>query len=51
MEHWIERETFAGLTADRLRELRETALERMRDLGPVAFVLRRPLVSVTATAP
>lgn len=51
LEHWIERELFEKLDADRRRQLREMALRRMRELGTTAFVWRRPLVSVTAVAP
>jgi Methylase involved in ubiquinone/menaquinone biosynthesis len=51
LEHWIERELFEKLDADRRQRLRAAALHRMRDLGPTAFVWRRPLVSVTALAP
>ena len=48
LEHWIERELFETLDADRRRHLREMALRRMRELGTTAFVWRRPLVNVTA---
>jgi len=51
LEHWIERELFEKLDADRRQELRTAALHRMRELGPTAFVWRRPLVSVTGVAP
>lgn len=51
LEHWIERELFEKLDADALHDLRLAALHRMRDLGPPAFVWRRPLVSVTGVAP
>lgn len=51
LEHWIERDLFAEQAEDRRRELRARALDRMRDLGPVAFVYRRPLVSITAVSP
>lgn len=50
LEHWIERELFEMLDADRRQHLREMALRRMRELGTTAFVWRRPLVSVTAVA-
>jgi ubiquinone/menaquinone biosynthesis C-methylase UbiE len=51
VEHWIERELFEKLAADRRQQLRAAALHRMRELGPTAFVYRRPLVSVTGVAP
>ena len=51
LEHWIERELFETLDADRRQDLREMALRRMRELGSTSFVWRRPLVSVTAVAP
>ena len=51
LEHWIERELFETLEADRSERLRAKALLQMRDLGPEAFVWRRPLVSVTGAAP
>ena len=51
LEHWIERDLFAALAGDRRNDLKAAALDRMRDLGPVAFVWRRPLVSVSAVAP
>ena len=51
LEHWIERELFEALDADRRQHLREVALGRMQELGPTAFAWRRPLVSVTAVAP
>jgi len=50
LEHWMERELFEKLDADRSRELRAAVLHRMRELGPTAFVWRRPLVSVTGVA-
>jgi ubiquinone/menaquinone biosynthesis C-methylase UbiE len=48
LEHWIERELFETLDADRRQHLRETALRRMGELGSTTFLWRRPLVSVTA---
>ena len=51
LEHWIERELFEQLDADLRQRLRASALHRMRELGPTAFVWRRPLVSVTGVAP
>jgi ubiquinone/menaquinone biosynthesis C-methylase UbiE len=51
LENWIERELFEKLDADALQDLRAAALARMRDLGPLAFVWRRPLVIVTGIAP
>ena len=51
LEHWIERELFEKLDADRREHLRAMALRRMRELGTTAFVWRRPLVSVTGVAP
>lgn len=51
LEHWMERELFEQLDAEPRQRLRTTALHRMRELGPTAFVWRRPLVSVTARVP
>jgi ubiquinone/menaquinone biosynthesis C-methylase UbiE len=51
LENWIERELFEKLEPDARQDLRTAALHRMRDLGPPAFVWRRPLVSVTGIAP
>ena len=51
LEHWMERELFASLDAGRRGDLRAMTKQRMRDLGPVAFVWRRPLVSITGVAP
>ena len=46
LEHWIEREIFAGLDEESLRQLRAVALREMRALRPAAFIWRRPLVHV-----
>lgn len=51
LENWIERELFEKLEANARQDLRTAALHRMRELGPPAFVWRRPLVSVTGIAP
>ena len=46
LEHWIDRELFAGLDGETRGQLRAMALEGMGDLPPDAFVWRRPLVRV-----
>ena len=46
LEHWIDREVFAGLDGETREQLRAMALEGMRELPPDAFVWRRPLVRV-----
>jgi ubiquinone/menaquinone biosynthesis C-methylase UbiE len=46
LEHWIDRELFAGLDADTREQLRSVSLQRMRDLPERAFLWRRPLVQV-----
>lgn len=46
LEHWIDRELFAGLDRETRDQLRAVALERMGDLPAAAFVWRRPLVRV-----
>jgi len=46
LEHWIDREVFAGLDRETREQLRAMALEGMSDLPPEAFVWRRPLVRV-----
>jgi ubiquinone/menaquinone biosynthesis C-methylase UbiE len=46
LEHWIDRELFAGLDAESREQLRIVALRRMSDLASDAFVWRRPLVRV-----
>ena len=51
LEHWIDRELFAGLDRDTRVQLRGTALERMSELPEKAFLWRRPLVFVTARRP
>jgi ubiquinone/menaquinone biosynthesis C-methylase UbiE len=51
LQHWIERELFEALDADRLAELRSAALRELRQLEPPAFAWRRPLVRVAAVAP
>jgi ubiquinone/menaquinone biosynthesis C-methylase UbiE len=51
LEHWIDREVFAGLDAESKRQLRAVALRLMRELRPDAFVWRRPLVRVVGRRP
>jgi SAM-dependent methyltransferase len=51
LEHWIDRELFAGLDPETRRELRARAIERMSDLRADAFRWRRPLVRVVGTRP
>jgi SAM-dependent methyltransferase len=51
LEHWIDREVFAGLDAESKRQLRAVALRFMRELKPDAFVWRRPLVRVVGRRP
>ncbi len=46
LEHWIDREVFAGLDPETREQLRAMALEGMGDLPGDAFVWRRPLVRV-----
>ena len=46
LEHWIDRELFAGLDGDTRLELRTLSLKRMADLPERAFLWRRPLVEV-----
>jgi hypothetical protein len=48
LEHWIDRELFAGLDAETRQQLRSLALERMADLPERAFLWRRPLVQIVA---
>ena len=51
LEHWIDRELFAGLDATTREELRAEALSRMRRLRADEFIWRRPLVRVVASKP
>jgi ubiquinone/menaquinone biosynthesis C-methylase UbiE len=51
LEHWLDRELFAGLDAGTRQQLRARSLERMHRLRPSAFVLRQPLVRVVGTRP
>jgi ubiquinone/menaquinone biosynthesis C-methylase UbiE len=51
LEHWIDREVFAGLDADSRRRLRAVALRMMGELRANAFVWRRPLVRVVGRRP
>ncbi|MEO8638351.1 MAG: class I SAM-dependent methyltransferase [Chloroflexota bacterium] len=51
LEHWIDREVFAGLDADSRRQLRAVALRMMAELRPDAFLWRRPLVRVVGRRP
>jgi len=46
LEHWIDRELFAGLDSETRRQLRALALGMMGDLKADAFLWRRPLVRV-----
>ena len=46
LEHWIDRELFAGLDGETRGQLRAMALEGMRELPANAFLWRRPLVRV-----
>jgi SAM-dependent methyltransferase len=51
LEHWIDRDLFAGLDRETRLQLRARALERMGDLRADAFRWRRPLVRVVGTRP
>lgn len=51
LEHWIDRDLFAGLDEETRPQLRARALERMSDLRADAFRWRRPLVRVVGTRP
>jgi ubiquinone/menaquinone biosynthesis C-methylase UbiE len=51
LEHWIDRELFAGLDQETRLQLQAAAIERMSDLGADAFRWRRPLVRVVGTRP
>ncbi|MGZ6372461.1 MAG: class I SAM-dependent methyltransferase [Candidatus Limnocylindria bacterium] len=51
LEHWIDRELFAGLDTERRGQLRALTLERMGDLKDGAFLWRRPLVRVVGRKP
>lgn len=51
LEHWIDREVFAGLDADSRSQLRAVALRMMAELRPDAFLWRRPLVRVMGRRP
>jgi ubiquinone/menaquinone biosynthesis C-methylase UbiE len=51
LEHWIDREVFAGLDAETQRQLRAVALRFIRELRPEAFLWRRPLVRVVGRRP
>lgn len=51
LEHWIDRELFAGLDRETCAELRRRALERMGELPGKAFLWRRPLVRVVGRRP
>ncbi len=51
LEHWIDRELFAGLDEGTRRQLRALALRNMRDMKPQAFGWRRPLVRVVGRRP
>lgn len=51
LEHWTDRELFAGLDAATRTQLRARALRNMRDVAPQAFQWRRPLVRVVGRRP
>jgi ubiquinone/menaquinone biosynthesis C-methylase UbiE len=51
LEHWIDRELFAGLDAETRAELRALTLQYMRSLRPDAFLWRRPLVRAVGRRP
>ena len=51
LEHWMDRELFAGLDAGTRSLLRARALRNMRDVAPQAFQWRRPLVRVVGRRP
>jgi ubiquinone/menaquinone biosynthesis C-methylase UbiE len=51
LEHWIDRELFAGLDTATRGQLRALTLERMGELKDAAFLWRRPLVRVTGRKP
>jgi ubiquinone/menaquinone biosynthesis C-methylase UbiE len=51
LEHWVDRELFAGLDHETRLRLRARAIERMSDLRTDAFRWRRPLVRVVGTRP
>lgn len=51
LEHWIDRELFAGLDGETRQQLRGRALELMGDLPGRAFLWRRPLVRVVGRRP
>lgn len=46
LEHWIDRELFAGLDEGTRRQLRSLSLQRMGELREPAFLWRRPLVQI-----
>ena len=48
LEHWIDRELFAGLDGDTRQQLRTLYLERMAALPEQAFLWRRALVQIVA---
>ncbi|HTI29982.1 MAG TPA: methyltransferase domain-containing protein [Methylomirabilota bacterium] len=48
LEHWIDRELFAGLDGDTREQLRALALKLMADVPERAFLWRRPLVQIAA---
>ena len=51
LEHWIDRELFAGLDRETRGELRRRALGRMGELPERAFLWRRRLVRVVGRRP
>lgn len=46
LEHWIDRELFAGLDGETRLQLRSVSLQRMSKLRDRAFLWRRPLVQI-----
>ena len=51
LEHWLDRELFAGLDRGTRGQLRARALELLRRLPDRAFLWRQPLVRVVGTRP
>jgi ubiquinone/menaquinone biosynthesis C-methylase UbiE len=51
LEHWIDREIFAGLDVETRDQLRALAIQMMGGLKHDDFVWHRPLVRVTGTRP
>lgn len=49
LEHWMDRELFAGLDAETSQQLRSISLQRMENLPERAFLWRRPLVQIVGS--